>query len=288
MADENVTIVKKKKVVAGGGHHGGAWKVAYADFVTAMMAFFLLMWLLNATTEKQRKGLADYFSPTIPIHRTSGGGSGPFGGDTVFAEIELPQAGRGASDMSPTDEEQSEGDTGVSSSEDADEDINPSEMQGTANTREDEEFELLEGLLTGSSGESETENPLLQHVRTRVTDEGLVIELIDQDAAKLFEDGSDSPTEVMEQLVIVIGAVVRTVKNKVALAGHAFEPVPEGAENLNWQLSSNRAHALRRMLVGQDVIPSRIARVSGQADQEPSFESLNDTRNNRVEIILLR
>ena len=68
-------IIKRKKVIAGDGHHGGAWKVAYADFVTAMMAFFMLMWLLNATTEQQRKGIADYFSPTIPINRVSGGGS---------------------------------------------------------------------------------------------------------------------------------------------------------------------------------------------------------------------
>ena len=68
-------IIKRKKIIKGGGHHGGAWKVAYADFVTAMMAFFMLMWLLNATTEQQRKGLADYFSPTIPIVRVSGGGT---------------------------------------------------------------------------------------------------------------------------------------------------------------------------------------------------------------------
>ncbi len=67
-------IIKRKKVVGGDGHHGGAWKVAYADFVTAMMAFFMLMWLLNATTEQQRKGIADYFSPTLPINRISGGG----------------------------------------------------------------------------------------------------------------------------------------------------------------------------------------------------------------------
>ena len=264
MADGNVTIIKKKKVSGGGGHHGGAWKVAYADFVTAMMAFFLLMWLLNATTEKQRKGLADYFSPTIPIHRTSGGGNGPFGGETVFAEIELPQTGRGASDASPTDEDEAEGDTGVSTSDNGEEDVSPSESLGTAQTREDEEFELLEGLLSGSSGKAKTENPLLQHVRTRVTDEGLVIELIDQETARLFDAGSDNPTEVMKSLVNVIGAVVRTVKNKVALAGHSFESVPEGGENLNWQLSSNRAHALRRLLVGEDLAPSRIARVSGR------------------------
>ena len=76
-------IIKRKKIVQGGGHHGGAWKVAYADFVTAMMAFFLLMWLLNATTEKQRKGIADYFNPTIPVNRVSGGGDGAFGGDST-------------------------------------------------------------------------------------------------------------------------------------------------------------------------------------------------------------
>jgi chemotaxis protein MotB len=73
-------IIKRKKVVAEGGHHGGAWKVAYADFVTAMMAFFLLMWLLGATTEQQRKGIADYFNPTLPLDRVSGGGNGAFGG----------------------------------------------------------------------------------------------------------------------------------------------------------------------------------------------------------------
>jgi chemotaxis protein MotB len=78
-------IIKRKKVISGGGHHGGAWKVAYADFVTAMMAFFLLMWLLNATSEKQRKGLADYFNPTLPISRTSAGGASMLAGEQLFA-----------------------------------------------------------------------------------------------------------------------------------------------------------------------------------------------------------
>lgn len=87
-ADSNLApvIIKRKKVVQGGGHHGGAWKVAYADFVTAMMAFFMLMWLLNATTEQQKAGLADYFTPTIPIVTTSGGGDGAFGGHSIFTE----------------------------------------------------------------------------------------------------------------------------------------------------------------------------------------------------------
>ena len=108
-------IIKRKKVVSGGGHHGGAWKVAYADFVTAMMAFFLLMWLLNATTEKQRKGLADHFSPAIPINRSSGGGDGALGGDSIFTEETLSQSGIGAS--SPEAEQNPPGENDASSGE---------------------------------------------------------------------------------------------------------------------------------------------------------------------------
>ena len=94
-------IIKKKRVSGGDGHHGGAWKVAYADFVTAMMAFFMLMWLLNATTETQRKGLADYFSPTIPVNPVSGGGDGAFGGDNMFSEQTMVMDGSGASNQEP-------------------------------------------------------------------------------------------------------------------------------------------------------------------------------------------
>lgn len=88
-------IVRRKTVVAASGHHGGAWKVAYADFVTAMMAFFLLMWLLGATTEDQRKGIADYFDPTVPISPVSGGGTDMLSGDTVFATEDLSHDNHG-------------------------------------------------------------------------------------------------------------------------------------------------------------------------------------------------
>ena len=96
MSDQPAPIIIKRKKVIAAGHHGGAWKVAYADFVTAMMAFFLLMWLLGATTEKQRKGIADYFNPTIPVNKVSGGGDGAFGGDSIFSENSLAQNGTGA------------------------------------------------------------------------------------------------------------------------------------------------------------------------------------------------
>ena len=112
-------IIKRKKVSGGDGHHGGAWKVAYADFVTAMMAFFLLMWLLNATTEKQRKGIADYFSPTIAMARVSGGGHGPLGGDSVFSENTLPRMGQGSTSLNPAS---ANGETGTYTSGDSGED----------------------------------------------------------------------------------------------------------------------------------------------------------------------
>lgn len=288
MADGGVTIIKKKKVVAGGGHHGGAWKVAYADFVTAMMAFFLLMWLLNATTENQKKGLADYFSPSIPVHKTSGGGDGPFTGDSVFSEEVMPQTGRGARDRSPTSEQQAAGESGTSSEDVANDSTQPSESLGSAATQEDAEFELLQGMLLASSGESDEENLILQHIRTRVTDEGLVIELIDQPGDPLFEEGSDTPTEKMRGILSIIARVAMAVTNQVALAGHSYGSVGADADAINWQLSTNRVQQARVILLENGFDPARVARVTGKADRDAAFDDPADPRNNRIEVILLR
>ena len=142
-------IIKRKKVIAGGGHHGGAWKVAYADFVTAMMAFFMLMWLLNATTEKQRKGIADYFNPTIPVNRISGGGDGAFGGDSVFSEQSLAQSGTGASDRSPTEQNNARGNANGGTESEA------------------KAYRDIETALTAMGGESMTMQQALRHVVTK-------------------------------------------------------------------------------------------------------------------------
>jgi len=287
VADENVTIIKKKKVAGGHGHHGGAWKVAYADFVTTMMAFFLLMWLLNATTEKQRKGLADYFSPTIPVHATSGGGDGPFNGSTVFSTMDLPQDGQGATDDSPDASTEEAGDTGIAESDESDESDQPATEQGQVASLEESDFELLAGMLLASSGESDQENELLQHIRTKVTDEGLVIEIFDRAGRPLFEPGSDTPTEDLEKIFAVIGKVTATVTNKIAISGHSYLG-NDAADNLNWQLSVNRAERARSMMSGAGISMSRVARVTGLADRKPAFPDRGDVRNNRLEITLLR
>ena len=288
MAEQNITIIKKKKVSGGGGHHGGAWKVAYADFVTAMMAFFLLMWLLNATTEKQRKGIADYFSPTIPLHKTSGGGDGPFTGESVFAELELPQKGRGATNQSPMAEQQASGDTGMANDGSESSENEDNRVQSAASSNTDEEFHMLEGLLAANSGESASEDPDLQHIITRVTDEGLVIELFDRPDRPLFRPGTDEPTETLSRLSAVIGQVAATVTNKVAIKGHSFEPTGEAQENPNWVLSSNRAHRMRIDIVASGFPANQISRVTGMADSEPLDDRDHFENNNRLEFILLR
>ena len=198
-------IIKRKKVIKGGGHHGGAWKVAYADFVTAMMAFFMLMWLLNATTETQRKGIADYFSPTIPVNRISGGGDGAFGGDSVFSEEALPQNGTVASSQRPTEQNQARGDTGMSDSD----------AGGTG--ADDEAFESMNAKLVGRGGESQVMENALEHIVTRVTDEGLVIDIFATEEQALFKSGTMDPTDLLKLIVEVIADIAKTVTNGIAI-----------------------------------------------------------------------
>ena len=290
MADEEgVTIIKKNKKVVGGGHHGGAWKVAYADFVTAMMAFFLLMWLLNATTEKQRKGIADYFSPTIPIHSTSGGGDGMFDGKSMFTQEVLATTGTGATDQRPSEQNVAEGDTGFSSESTSESQADKdSAYDSKMITPESDEVDFLQGMLVANSGESSVEDEDMAHIRTRVTDEGLVIEIFDREEAPLFDGLSDTPTPIMDTLIRTIATVMAEVTNDIAIVGHTFYGVQSDDDAVDWYLSSNRAQTARRMLLFNGISETRLDRVTGKADREPAFENRFDRRNNRIEIILLR
>lgn len=271
-------IIKRKKVTGGDGHHGGAWKVAYADFVTAMMAFFLLMWLLNATTEKQRKGVADYFSPTIPINRISGGGDGSFGGDSVFSEMTLPQNGTGATNKRPTEAQQARGESGLAESgKDSD-----------AAKKDAEAFKSVEAALRGLGGESTVSNEPLKHIITRVTDEGLIIELFDLEGVPMFEEGTANPTVVLNDLAEMLGRIIPLVENNVAIGGHTRARPIVLANNPVWDLSTTRAHAMRQLLQSAGLSGDRIQRVTGHADKSPATQNPMAIRNNRLEVIILR
>ncbi|MFN3961105.1 MAG: flagellar motor protein MotB [Parvularculaceae bacterium] len=261
-------IIKKKKVVAGQGHHGGAWKVAYADFVTAMMAFFLLMWLLNATTEDQRKGLADYFNPSIPISRISGGGSGALNGSSVLSEQTLTQDGVGASAdyTAPSLRDESSG--------------------GGADENEDAALEAVEeGINDIESELRQTE--LADHISTRMTPDGLIVELADKDASPLFEIGSAQPSPLLLKLLEVIAPVLATVANDIEVIGHTdSRPFPGGAGYTNWNLSADRANAARELLVAYGLPPSQFIAVIGKADTEPLNQDPLASSNRRIAILL--
>jgi len=268
-------IIKRKKVIVSGGHHGGAWKVAYADFVTAMMAFFLLMWLLNATTEKQRKGISDYFNPTIPVNRISGGGDGAFGGNSVFAEETMAHTGTGAVALegaSPPEDVEGK-DAGRGGSDDA----------GAG-----ADLEKLEQALLARSGESATMEQLMRHVVTRVTDEGLVIEIFDLPEAPLFDGDTAEPLPVTLALADLLAEVLGLTNNEVAVNGHLRAYPVTLIENPVWDLSSDRAQAMRGILETAGLAAERMQRIAGFADRKPATSDPSALRNNRIEVILLR
>ncbi len=252
------TIIKRKKIIVAGGHHGGAWKVAYADFVTAMMAFFLMMWLLNATTEDQRKGLADYFSPSIPVSKESGGSDGALNGRSVMDDDTLiGQPADGAS------------------------------TEGGAN-KMDAEFEEIAKQFDASSGESKVADELLEHIEVRITDEGLIVDLFDLPGATLFRGESAEPTPLMRDLIGVVDEIFSMALNPIAVNGHVREEAVVRQDSAPWTLSTDRAERARRMLVGGFTNAQRIRRLGGFGDASNIHPDGMDVRNNRIELILLR
>ena len=268
-------IIKRKKVIAGGGHHGGAWKVAYADFVTAMMAFFMLMWLLNATTESQRQGLADYFSPTIAVSRVSGGGAGMFGGESMQAEDTLAHVGIGSTDAMPDESRAARGATG--------------HAEDGADAADAAMEEIAEAL-RARAGES-LDDGVLRHVVTRVTDEGLVVEIFALPGRPLFEadaSGAERPTETLRAIAGVLAGGFALVRNGVAVEGHVAARALPLRRDPAWSASQGRADAMRRLMEESGLAPRRLARVTGHADREPTVADAMAPRNDRVEVILLR
>ena len=266
-------IIKRKKIVGGEGHHGGAWKVAYADFVTAMMAFFLLMWLLNATTEQQRKGIADYFSPTIPINRVSGGGDGMFGGDDIFTDEALARSGSGDVADQADPQDLPVGDPGTTAAAAAAE---------VAALRE------IEDALLGRGGESLLSSEALRHVVTRVTDEGLVIEIFALPGAPLF-DGDDRLRPLTGEILDIVARLSGLVTNGIAVAGHVPARPVVLSSGTPWRETAQRADLARARLQDGGADPTRFRRIAGHGDRvqvegvDPASE-----RNERIEVTLLR
>ena len=278
-------IVKKIYIEGHGGHHGGAWKVAYADFVTAMMAFFLLMWLLGATTEKQRKGIADYFAPTVLNTRSLGiGGTGLLGGESVTSQQKTGSFD-GNSRM-PTIVSRTDGaggpemGTGKKGSLRSPTSIAAEDKRNFAKLKQQVEQQLKERKSLAA---------LAKHIRFTMTPAGMRIDLVDDANYSMFALGTTTLESDASALIGMVAEGIRATQNPIMIRGHT-DSLPYGDPRAmnNWMLATGRAEATRRRLALGGIPESRFHRIEGVADREPMIAAdPGDPRNRRVAITLL-
>ena len=269
-------IIKKVKKGGHGGHHGGAWKVAYADFVTAMMAFFLLLWLLQATAQSQKEGIAEYFTPTFGIRDAAGigfkGGKTSYDEGRKVAEKSPPGIVIGRLPQGPTAQKQ--------------EKQAPTESEADAYL-----FEKSEKSIKKAMEEDPNFRDFKDNVIVEQTPEGLKIEIIDDDKLPMFEQKGVQLTQAGEKLLKKMSQVIQAMPNRISITGHteATNYVESSLTYTNWELTADRANAARRFLMTTNLEVGRVAKVTGRADQELlDPKAPTSPRNRRITIILLR
>ena len=353
--DRRAVVIRREEVVEA-GHHGGAWKVAYADFVTAMMAFFLLMWLLNATTEAQRKGLADYFTPANAFSHNSSGSGEPFGGHTPLDDGNMvsdrgAQAVMVGSAPMPSDTRAEPQPKAQTASQAAGSPSDPSEDAGqqgrsgvaphpgllsagggqataasAAPARADYLAQAASGsaprvdpraadpaLLADAALQAELEKrerasfqqaaqairdavdsdpalaDLARQLSIDMTPEGLRIQLLDADKQPMFATGSSDLDDRARLLLAKVAPVLAKLPESISIAGHTDAAPYHGGGKTNWELSTERANATRRLLVDSGLDEGRFRSVTGNADRDPLLpaEPLA-AANRRIAILVLR
>ena len=276
MSDDSTRpiVIKRKKVVAGGAH-GGAWKFAYADFVTAMMAFFLLMWLLGSTAKGDLQGIAEFFQNPLKVSQQGGSGSGDAtsvlqgGGKDLTRQA--GQVKRGDIETKRT--------TAFSK-----------EAQAEFRRKEQEQFEVLKSNIEKMI----EQNPQLAQFKKQmlldITSEGLRIQIVDEQNRPMFESSSAELKPYTREILHEIGKALNSVPNRISLAGHTDAAQFAGGEKgfSNWELSANRANASRRELVAGGMAESKVLRVVGLAstvlfDKNDPLSSVN----RRISIVVL-
>lgn len=281
-------LIKKIKKAGGHGHHGGAWKVAYADFVTAMMAFFLLMWLINATDPEQKKGIAEYFAPASVSASTSGSG-GILGGTSLGED-----GAKGSGSMSivdqmapeaPPDAPQEAGQSSnlAAASEEA--------LRQEIARREAAEFASAAESLRQAMQSMPELAELSKQLIIDQTPEGLRIQLVDQEGRSMFEENSARPNPRAQTLLRAIARVINQLPNRISISGHTSATVGSSRASApgDWTLSAERANAARTILQAARVDADRIYAVSGKAGSDPLYpDDPSLAGNRRIAIVLLR
>ncbi len=285
--DEQQPIIVKKVKGHGHGHHGGAWKVAYADFVTAMMAFFLLLWLLSVTTEVQKNGISDYFTSTPMITRSEDGAGGILGGTTVALE------GAMTSTVQPLVERPKTQDPALTPGSmpvQKEANISDQKFLEEQRKREQAEFEKTAQAIERAVKSNPQIADMLQSMRIDQTTEGLRIQILEEQDKPLFASGSATLLPDPKRLMRQVSEVIQKTSNEISIRGHTDSvPYGPGSSYTNWELSADRANASRRALENAGMPAVRINNVLGKADSDPLIEdNPRDGRNRRISIILLR
>ena len=286
-SDQPIMIKKVKKVV-GGGHHGGAWKVAYADFVTAMMAFFLLMWLINTTSPEQKRGIADYFAPASVSETTSG--SGGILGGTALGEDGAKGAGSAAiiEEMAPKAENPDDG-SSPNAAKGADARAATEAMREAMEKRENAAFASAAQSLRQSLQDMPELAELSKNIIIDQTPEGLRNQLVDQEGRSMFKDGAAMPNDRAKILLRAISGIINQLPNRISISGHTSISPNGRTQGSDWALSSARADVARQLLQGFGVSADRVYQVSGKANSDPLFpDDPMLAGNRRISIILLR
>ena len=268
-------IIKRVKK---GGHavHGGAWKIAYADFVTAMMAFFLLMWLLGSTSEGDKKGIADFFQSPLKVALLNGG-SGSGDSSSVLKG--------GGQDLTRSGGQVKRGDVQSPRST-----VN---LQALRHEQRAAEAAKLQEISEQVESELKNSAKLAQYasqIKMDMTRDGLRIQIVDEQSRPMFDSGSAVVKPYMRELLRAIGGVLIEVPNRLTLEGHTdATPFPGGDKGYsNWELSADRANASRRELVTGGLTEDRVLRVLGLASSQP-FDRKDPTepQNRRISIIVM-
>ncbi len=281
MANQPI-IIKKIKKGGAHGHHGGAWKLAYADFVTAMMAFFLLMWLLGSTTKEQKQGIADYFQDPYKSSLTGGEGVGDRtsiiqGGGSDLTSQESGQVDRGqapkAEEVPPVLHE-----------------LNDSDLKKQAEAMEKLQLEELKEKITKTLDENKELNEFKEQIKLEITPEGLRVVIIDSQNRPMFNLASAAAAPYIKLILKNLGPMINSLPNKISINGHTDAlPFPTNQSGYtNWELSSDRANTARRELIKGGLAEDKILRVVGLASSVP-FNTSNpsDPMNRRISIVVM-
>lgn len=283
--DSQQPIVVKRIKKGGAGSHGGAWKIAYADFVTAMMAFFLLMWLLGSTTQGDLKGIADYFS--TPLKVAMSGGSGAGDSSSVIQG--------GGEDLSRAHGQVKRGDIDASKRS-----INLQALEAEFERMEQQRLESLKAELEDMIDSTPTLKQFKSQMLLDLTSEGLRIQIVDEKSRPMFDSASSELKPYTRDILREIGKALNRVENHLSLSGHTdATPYAGGDKGFgNWELSTNRANASRRELVAGGMADSKVMRVVGLAstvlyDKGDPYNPINRrisivVMNKRTEEALLR